>query len=118
MKGGKQTKNKKLNAQQALLDAIWHEQGGNVRVARKLGVHIQTPINWRNRGGVPLALCPRVAAVLGVYVWGLNYKDMVKFYEGDPKRVKEIPSWITVIKAYGLRPEVVRYIHSLESPIK
>jgi hypothetical protein len=65
---------KKLSKQGLLLDYIWRAFGGNNAVARLLGVHKQTPINWRDRGGVPLRMVWRVAAKLKVSPEALNFK--------------------------------------------
>lgn len=111
MQGGKRRKIKHREGQKALLDAIWTKCGGASAVAKVLGIHSQAPINWRNRGGVPLVDCKRVASALNIPVFGLNYEELSKFYD------KDIPLWDDVIKKYMLPPMVENRILSLKDPI-
>lgn len=111
MLGGVRKRIEAATGQQALLAAIWKLKGGVARIARMLGISVQGPINWRNRGGVPLVKCKEVAAKLKISEWGLNYTDMRHFF-GDTK----VPNWETVVKNYGLPVSVIDSILKLPRP--
>lgn len=113
MLGGARKKAKINEAQKALLFAIWKSKGGVGAVANLLDVNIQAPVNWRNRGGVPLLLCLRIAEKLQIPVWGLNYKELTKFY-GKSKA----PEWSLVVKSYKLEEAEIAHILSLTPPLK
>lgn len=110
MQGGKRRKLKHRDGQKLLLDAIWRKLGGPAAVAKKLGVHAQAPINWRNRGGVPLVDCMRVASLLGIPEYGLNYSELYKFYR------TEIVSWEEAVKQYQLDKLTENKILSFRTP--
>lgn len=105
-------KHKKVldTGQKALLDAIWSLKGGPRAVAQVLGAEAQTPINWRNRQGVPLMVCLEVAEKLDIPFWGLNYRKFLKVYG------KKTPEWPSVVKSYGLSKGLVDMILSLKPP--
>lgn len=110
-KGGRLEKNKYTDGQRALLDALWAAKGGPAAIAHLLDVGRQLPVNWRNRGGVPLLYCMQLAAKLKVTPWGLNYLKLKKF---DAK--KECPPWEVVVRSYGFSKTVVDKILKFTKP--
>lgn len=113
MLGGSRRKSRILDGQRELLGAIWKLKGGVGAVANLLDQHIQAPVNWRNRGGVPLNMCLFVSEKLRIPIWGLNYRELLKFYG-----VAKAPAWPLVVKSYGLEGAVVDHIMSFSSPVK
>ena len=111
MIGGIRKKQAVTKGTVALLNEIWRIKGGIAKVARDLEVIRQAPINWRNRGKVPLMSCKHIAFSLKIPIWGLNYEDLVYFYCD-----KVPPSWPETVKMYGLDSNTVKYILSLEHP--
>lgn len=109
--GGSRKKSKSQDAQRNLLDAIWKLKGGVRSVANILDEHIQSPINWRNRGGVPLIMCLQVSEKLKIPIWGLNYTELQQFY-GSTKA----PTWELVVKSYGLEMSEVSRILTMAPP--
>lgn len=106
VRGGKRDKTVVRSAQYMLLDAIWKKFLGPSAVAEILGVGVQTPLNWRIRGAVPLEEVISVANKLGIKPHGLNYEGCRLI--ADPN--KKYPSWEEVVGYYGLEKRVVRAI--------
>lgn len=106
-------KRKPKTGQEALLSYLWSVHGGITTVAKLLGVHVQAPVNWRKRKGVPLSLCGEVAKKLDLnstQVFGLNYMEVSKYKTGTP-----VP-WENVVKSFRFSPEAERQILSLPCP--
>lgn len=111
-RGGRMKKKKATEGAVALLDAIWKKKGGPAAIAHLLNIAPQIPVNWRNRGGVPLIYCMQLATKLNVIPWGLNYVKLRLF---DAKN--KCPPWEVVVKGYGLPTETVEQILKLPPPI-
>lgn len=93
-------KRKKLpSAEAALIDAIWKSLGGPAFIKSVTGFPIQTLLNWRLRGKVPLEKVGLIARSFNIPQYGLNYEDL-KSLEG------EIPSWKEVVKSYKFSKKV------------
>ena len=102
-RGGAKFKKVPENGQVALLEAVWNMLGGPKAVADKLGVHRQSPVNWRNRGKVPVKYAHVLASMFSLPVWGFNYCDCVFMHSNAPK-------WEEVVKDYGLPKGLVQDI--------
>lgn len=90
---------------------LWKRFGGPSAVAQKLGVPWYQPGNWNREGQVPVKFLDRVAEVLKLPVWGLNYKAAkIMLYK------EEIPSWENVVKMYNLDTEIETQIIELGEP--
>lgn len=110
-KGGRLKKKKYDDGQRELLDALWAAKGGPAAIAHLLDVSTQLPVNWRNRGGVPLVYCMQLAAKLKIPPWGLNYLRLKRF---DAKN--ECPPWEVVVRSYGFSKTVVDKILRFTKP--
>jgi len=93
-------KRKKLNScESMLIDAIWKSLGGPAFIKSITGFPIQTTLNWRLRGKVPLEKVGLIARAFNIPKYGLNYEDL-KSLEGDA------PSWKEVVKSYKFSKKV------------
>lgn len=98
-------------ARQVLLSAIWDANGGITKVAQKLGVVKQEPVNWRQRGEVPLKHCVRFSKELNCSPFALNYIDMSTLFGKE-----KTPEWKDVVRSAGLDSYIVSEILSLPAP--
>lgn len=78
-RGGKRPKKEAVSGQAKLLDLIWELTGGAAAVATKINVHRQLPVNWRNRGKVPLELVGRLSRALKLPPEAFNYEEVIDF---------------------------------------
>lgn len=99
----------KQSGQSLLLSAIWHSLGGPTQVAHKLGINIQSLINWKTRKKVPLEKVGEVSRKLGIEKWGLNFEDLHLFL-GDG------PTWEEVVNYYKLPKPIKDSILSAKRP--
>lgn len=111
MKGGNHPKKKPKDGQEAFLEVLWMIHGGPAKVSRLIGCSKQQVLNWKNRGGIPLIWCTKVAKITNVHICSLNYIDMLKFCD-----YKGIPSWKEVIESCKLAPIHIKYILSFKEP--
>lgn len=115
MRGGVRDKKKIKRGDQALLAALWDKYGGPTEVSKKISafaheeISCQAPVNWRIRGKVPHRYVKIVADALGISPLGLNYSTLANL-------TKDIPSWETVVKSYGLSKGITEMILFLKPP--
>lgn len=97
------------SSQALLLQELWKKHGGVSKAARKIGLPLQTLINWRLRGYVPLEMAGVVARALNVSKECLCYEDHFKLlgYGND---------WKYVVKQLKFDPKVERLILRGEWP--
>lgn len=94
--GGAREPIKIESSQGRFLHILWRLYGGATEVSRLIGTRPQLPVNWKNRGRVPLQYVGKVSRVLGVPPELLNYEQVVAF------KGKGV-SWKKLVKEFKLR---------------
>lgn len=102
-RGGFRSKKKLKSSQALLIDVIIENCGGPAVLAEALRIHPQIPINWRVSGKVPLKMVKRVANMLAIPVWALNYTDLSGIFELTD-------TWKDIVKQCGFDPADTRRI--------
>lgn len=101
-RGGVRERIKNKSGASRLLEVLWNTLGGPVAVAETLNVHSSLIISWRIRGKVPIKLVPHVGKILNVPLYGLNYLDIIKFYNAKP--------WEDVVRSYKFNSDEIDWI--------
>lgn len=82
---------------------------GMSEIARKLGVTLQTVINWRNREVVPFAMAIKLERIFPSALHaGLNYEG----YSASSNF--KVPPYSEVVKEYSFPKKIEQYILSGE----
>lgn len=102
----------KTTAQKLVLGALWRRFGGPSKVGRRLDVTKQILVQWHIRGRVPLRRVGKIARVLKVNPWALNYAEMLQFHDNKG------PAWDEVVLSLNFSKELTRKILSLPGPEK
>lgn len=79
-RGGARYQKTLKTGQSRLINAIWDMCGGIKDVSEILKVPYQNPINWRNRGFVPLELVGMVSRRLAVSPEALNFEGVIGIF--------------------------------------
>jgi len=108
-RGGLRQKTVLKSSQALLLQELWKKYGGISKAAKKIGLPLQTLINWRLRGRVPLEMVGVVSRALNVSKECLCYEDYYKLlgYGND---------WKYVVKQLKFEPKIEKMILKGEWP--
>jgi hypothetical protein len=97
------------NAHQLMLVALFSKLGGITDVADLLGVERQVVHYWVKQGAVPLRRVGKVAKILKVSPWALNYKGLVEIHTPEKS-----PSWQEVVDSLKISTGTVKSIMALQ----
>lgn len=95
----------------ALLHHLFNQFGGVTHTALLLGENRGTLYSWKTREKVPLHRAYKIANILEVPVWGLNYSEFLGM-----ELAEKIPTWKSVVNSYGFSRDQVKDILSYPEP--